>query len=81
MLVYLGAPTEVSVVRARHQSVLLSRTQPMHEYPEFLIYSEAVELGSSATCHHNCMPGATPDQPDQAQVHGMVSADRDQEDL
>jgi len=53
----------------------------MHEYPELLIYTEAVELGSSATCHHNCMLGATPDQPDQVQVHGVVSADRDQEDL
>ena len=53
----------------------------MHEYPELLIYSEAVELGSSATCHHNCIPGATPDQLDQAQVHGVESADQDQEDL
>ena len=52
----------------------------MHEHRELFIYSEVVELWSSATCHHNRnpeQPGATPDQ---AQVHGVESADRDRED-
>jgi len=48
------------------------------KHPELLIYSDAVELGSSATCHHNCTPGATPDQ---MHVHRVESADWDQDDL